>query len=134
MQLYNAKVRLANNLLNEVSKARVTAAEIICLRDVHGDGAVVDVKPVKMDKRAHDAERDRLVQRFGKARIERLFGNAFQKLPTKLGRDGGATADDQEPKSKGTKSKPAPEPEDEPEANPADNDSAEPAFAPSLAE
>lgn len=96
MQLYSCKLRLANNVNNEVGKSNVTAAEVMCLRHLHGEGAVVDVKPRKMDKRTHDQERDRLVQRFGQDTITALFGNGFQKLPVKLSASGKPTADEGE--------------------------------------
>lgn len=86
MQLYNAKVRLSGNVLNEVERNAITAAEVIVLQAVHGADAVVNVKPVKMDKRNHRDERDRLEYRYGKPRIEQLFGPAHSgsKLPVKL--------------------------------------------------
>ena len=94
MQTYRCKIRLANHVNNEVAKNGVTAAEVMCLRKLHGDGAVLDVRPIKMDKRSHDEERDRLVRKYGQGTVTALFGNAFQKLPGKLSATGKPTADE----------------------------------------
>lgn len=95
MQLYDCKVRLGGNLVNEVPKARITAAEVLILQTIHGEAGVVGVQPRKMDKRAHDAERERLIQRYGAKIVTALFGPSFQKLPTKLNIAGKATASKQ---------------------------------------
>ncbi len=45
MQTYNAIVRLGGELHNEVSKNNLTAPEILVLRKVHGQDAVVKIEP-----------------------------------------------------------------------------------------
>ncbi len=46
MKLYTCKLRLAGNVVNEVQKAEVTAAEIEIFRFLHGGDAVLDIKEV----------------------------------------------------------------------------------------
>lgn len=43
MQTYNAIVRLNAELTNEVPKQNLTAPEVLILRDIHGDDAVVNI-------------------------------------------------------------------------------------------
>lgn len=45
MQTYNAIVRLGGELHNEVEKKNLTAPEILVLRKVHGQDAVVKIEP-----------------------------------------------------------------------------------------
>lgn len=90
MQVYRCKVRLAGNVQNEVPKIEVTAAEIIVLRHLHGEDAVVDIKPTTMDKRSHEEERDRLsrlytaVTKDGVPVVEQLFGPSHRDLPIRV--------------------------------------------------
>lgn len=62
MKLYDCKLRLAGNVMHEVFKGRVTAAEIEIFRFVHGEDAVVDTKEVDDVKRSSAEERNRLKQ------------------------------------------------------------------------
>ena len=88
MQLYDAKIRLANGVMNEVLKRGLTAPEVICLQRIHGSDAIVDIRPRRMGKHKHDEERARLEQRYGAGIVQELFGanHAAAKLPTKLNR------------------------------------------------
>lgn len=81
MQILEGKVRLGGSLLNEVRKDEMSAAEVIALRDIHGQDAIVDLYKVTSKKTDHAAERDRLAKLYGWPRIERLFGPAHQQLP-----------------------------------------------------
>lgn len=60
MQLYNCQVRLANSPFNMVRKRGVTAPEVVVLRHVHGEEAVVDVELAGEVKRTDREERERL--------------------------------------------------------------------------
>src|SRR3954471_7472729 len=60
MKLYDCKLRLAGNVMHEVSKPGVTAAEIEIFRFVHGEDAAVDIKEVGDAKRSSAEERARL--------------------------------------------------------------------------
>ncbi len=45
MQTYNAIVRLNAELTNEVPKTNLTTPEVLLLRKIHGEDAVVDITP-----------------------------------------------------------------------------------------
>lgn len=96
MKLYRCKVLLAGNRLNEVHKDRITAAEIMMLRFVHGgDDAVINIKEIGEDKqRTSEGEREHLRQQYAsviakteRGEIEpvtRLFGPDHLPLPGSL--------------------------------------------------
>jgi len=67
MQTYDARIRLAGSLLNEVPKSGLTAPEITVLRRLHGSDAVVEIKPGKHVERDDYAERARLHDLYGPA-------------------------------------------------------------------
>lgn len=87
LDLFDCKVKLANSNDNEVRRVFVTAAEIIVLRDIHGQDSVVDIAGVDQvavdsdDARPEGKERERLAGRYGGERIAKLFGAAHQRLP-----------------------------------------------------
>lgn len=101
MQLHNVTVRLGGSLNNTVPKFRVTAAEVLVLRHIHGDDSVVDVIPTDFDKKLrHDSEYARLAHVYDRgagalgdkpgAADERksimgtLFPGAVKRLPVDL--------------------------------------------------
>lgn len=98
MQLYNCHVRLGNTITSEVPKYEVTAAEILIFRAIHGNDAVVRVQPIRQDRRAHAAERDRLEHEYGpglraqRITLESLFGHDHMPLPVSLDPEGEAKA------------------------------------------
>lgn len=84
MRIYNCVVRVGGQIFCEVPKQKVTAAEIITLRSMHGQESVVRIEPVGQDRRAHVSERDRLGAIYGDDLVHRLFGEAHVKLPVEL--------------------------------------------------
>lgn len=97
MHLYDAKIRLAGSVLNEVRKTDLTAAEIEILRVLHGADAVVDIVATRNDKRSHADERKRLYTAYAgpeenngetlKRKVQMirdLFGHDSVPLPDKL--------------------------------------------------
>lgn len=64
MQICDCTVRLSGDQLHAVRKRGVTVAEIYLLRQIHGADAVIDIQPVKQDKRSHEEERDRLRKKY----------------------------------------------------------------------
>jgi hypothetical protein len=93
MYRYNAKLRLSGSVLNEVRCRNVCAAEIILLRKLHGDDAVVDIVELKNDSSQHAVERaklkakyapDRIVEHRSRVRFEQLFGPEHTRLPDRL--------------------------------------------------
>lgn len=73
MQLANCHVRLSGDLNNEIFKARVTPAEVLILRAIHGGESIVKFQPLGMDKRPHAGEIERLKAEYG----AKVFGEAF---------------------------------------------------------
>lgn len=93
MRFYNAKVRLAGSLLHEVYKEGLSAPEIMLLRHIHGQDAVVDIKYVDEktygpDENAVERDRLRLIyddvtpnQEARNSKVEELFGPPHRELP-----------------------------------------------------
>lgn len=87
MQTASCYVRLLNSngpSKHEVFKSPVTPPEVVLLRMVHGDDAVVNVKALGMDKREHRRELDRLRARYGAENVERAFPGHSPSLPVRF--------------------------------------------------
>lgn len=66
MHLYSAKVRLAGNVLNEVRRENLTAAEVAVLRVVHGEDAVLEIEKTGEDLKLKSNEvRQKLYDYYG---------------------------------------------------------------------
>jgi hypothetical protein len=77
----SATVRIKGDLLFTVHKPSLTIAEIVLLRAIHGQEAVVDVVLVGKSKRTLRADRDRLLRQYGSAQaIEKVIGVMFQNV------------------------------------------------------
>jgi hypothetical protein len=91
MDLYNGKVRLKGDVRNEVAKKNLTVPEILILRRMHGNDAVLNLELVEKKKMKAATERKRLQSVYGRGlkamtpplSIERLFGT-YGPLPEKL--------------------------------------------------
>lgn len=85
MKLYDCKVRLAGNVINEVRKEKVSAAEVIIMRAIHGDDAVIEIAEVGEDKRSDAEERDRLAAALYDGEvIAKVFGISAIPLPQEV--------------------------------------------------
>lgn len=94
MELSNIELRIAGKLTSVVPKLDVTPAEILILRHLHGEDAVVNVRPTRMDRRNHAEEWTRLVGIYGRngasstegagVALEALFPGAIKTLPVHL--------------------------------------------------
>lgn len=84
MQRVNCTVRLNGDTGNTVLKSEVTVAEVAVLRSIHGNEAVVDIKPVRQCKTPHREERDRLSLIYGAPRVAALFPGMIPRLPVTL--------------------------------------------------
>lgn len=94
MKLYTAKVRLSGSLLNEVIKHNLTPAEIVLLRALHGDDAVVDIEHVADVNRSDRKERLRLAGMYslnspkgvqsGEDLVREFLGIDSQPLPKEV--------------------------------------------------
>lgn len=94
MKLFNCKVRIQGSVQDEVIKTGVTQAEIIVLRAIHGNDAVLDTVPeglatVKVDPtdpesadrpRTEAEERDRLELLYGEAIVGKIFGAPIARI------------------------------------------------------
>ncbi len=93
MRFYSAKLRLAGSPLHEVLKENLSAPEVLVLRHVHGEDAVLDLKQTDDRPVSNQAERQRLEQEYppttdenGEVRhiLPALFGALYAPLPTSL--------------------------------------------------
>ncbi len=85
MHIYSAFVRPGGSMLNEVPKVGLSAAEIVVLRGIHGNDAVIKIQWTGSDRRKHAAERDRLIGIYGEKAFEAMFGKSYDvKLPNEL--------------------------------------------------
>lgn len=85
MEVCSCEVRLGGNRNNTVVKPQVTPAEILCLKAIHGDDAVVNVDSSGHDdKRPHATEFMRLMERYGQKVVKALFPGAAPRLPVSL--------------------------------------------------
>lgn len=81
MQLANCKVRLMDDLGNEIPKTCVTPAEVLMLQREHGQAAVVNITPLINNKRTHANELRRLVDNYGAKKVAEAFPGAAPRLP-----------------------------------------------------
>ena len=97
MQDCDVTVRLSGSLLHTVQKTKVTPAEIQVLRAVHGQDAVVDIMPTRINKRSHAVEFERLSAIYGSGNplepsdggpshniVARCFPGVSPRLPVHL--------------------------------------------------
>lgn len=91
-KLYACKLRLNGNVLNEIRKTDVTAAEIEVLRALHGSDSVLDIEETGRVNRSDRDERQRLTQEYAsfsigealerkRRMLTELFGHARNPLP-----------------------------------------------------
>ena len=97
MQLCNLTLRLGGSMLHTVPVVAATPAEILVLKRIHGDDAVVNIRPGKFDKtKRHEDEFERLATKYDRAAsasapgdeagsiMGQLFPGAIKRLPTTL--------------------------------------------------
>jgi hypothetical protein len=85
VKLYDCKVRLGGNVVNEVRKDKVTAAEVILMRAIHGDDAVIEIVEVGEDKRSDAEERERLAAAlYDGEMLGKVFGISAIPLPREV--------------------------------------------------
>lgn len=84
MKFYSGKLRLAGSVQNEVPKKDMSAAEVILLRHLHGDDAVVISKHEGDRRRSSNDERDRLIDLYGEKIVTEIFGPYFRELPPEV--------------------------------------------------
>jgi len=95
MQICECEVRLGASVQHTVLKSEVTPAEILILQAIHGQDAVVGIKPKKMDKRPNADELERLHNLYGRETegirdagngnlIAKLFPGINPSLPVSL--------------------------------------------------
>lgn len=108
MQICDADVRIGDSNNHVVPKQDLTPAEILVLREIHGPAAVINIRPTGSENRNHQAEFERLRERYGKAGamsaegkpsvvLDRLFPGAVKQLPLRLADIGLGHVDRPEP-------------------------------------
>jgi len=88
MDFYDCKLRLHGLVTNEVLKHNMPAPEILLLRKIHGEDAVVDLKYSETKEISDSDERERLARIYdsGLKKIEeptsvsKMFGESFMPL------------------------------------------------------
>lgn len=97
MQECNCTVRHGGSLLHTIPMTGVTPAEILILRRIHGEDAVVDIRPIRMAKTRQEVEWARLAEKYDRASsftsapgeenqplMARMFPGAVHRLPVSL--------------------------------------------------
>lgn len=73
MRLFNCQVRLAGNVGHAVPKQGVSEHEVIILRHLHGNDAVIDLKSAGESKASKRAELERLAGIYGVDVVETVY-------------------------------------------------------------
>lgn len=90
MQIFSGKIRPSGDINTEIVRKDITAAEVMVLREIHGQDAVVSLEMKSSDKRDHAYEYERLVRKYsrsddGRKALSSLFGSPQNpQLPTSL--------------------------------------------------
>lgn len=92
MYRYAAKIRIGGSVMNEIRKDNMSAAEVIILRQLHGNDAVLEIKETKDNAEDKDEREDLRIKYVGantsveRTRIDfnRMFGPDHVPLPKRL--------------------------------------------------
>lgn len=94
MNVFNAKIRLAGSIGNEVHKWGLTVPELIILRVLHGTDGVVDIQHAGIADIDDIEERERLSTVYdeglmnlgddAKTSVSKMFGGDYNPLPSEL--------------------------------------------------
>lgn len=90
MQTVTCDVRLNGDVGSVVRKEGITVPEVLVLRAIHGNDAVVNITATEGRNVSQKAEFDRLAQKYrvrtsdDKALVPSLFPGAIPQLPTRL--------------------------------------------------
>lgn len=87
MRFYRCRVQHAkkeNKHGMEIDKPDVTPAEILLLKHVHGDDAIINVQFVREGKIDQRKERERLLNFFGQRVFVAVFPGSLPRMPTTL--------------------------------------------------
>lgn len=84
MELYKAEVCIGGLLTNTIIKNDITAAEILILRNIHGDDAVRSIKTLGEVNREYNKEYERLLFTYGRKKVQAAFPGNRPVLPQKL--------------------------------------------------
>lgn len=72
---------LLNGNIGNTTTRRVSAAEVLVLRNIHGDDAVTNPSESSRSSRSNSDEVERLRGLYGKAAIEKVFPGVMPTLP-----------------------------------------------------
>lgn len=88
MHLHNAIILHAGNRNMTIHKGNLTAPEIVLLRKIHGEDAVLNIEAVAETNRPIAGEYDRLVGLYGREVVVEAFPGAITSLPKTLAEAG----------------------------------------------
>jgi hypothetical protein len=81
-----------------IHKEGVTAAEILLLRQIHGDDAVIDIVQTKLSTRSHAEELRRLSEIYGPTIVAQAWPGVAPRLPSNL-KDAGLLVEEKDPEA-----------------------------------
>lgn len=84
MEYGSCIVRISGNVEMEVFKEKVSAAELVVLRSIHGPDGLTRVYAYGQDKRPHAEEVQRLARIYGGAAVAAVYPGAAPQLPVKF--------------------------------------------------
>ncbi len=84
MELARVSITLSGDLGNVVYKNGITVPEASVLRAMHGKGSVSIVYIESMDKRSHGAELSRIIAKYPKDIVTKLWPGENPKLPVRF--------------------------------------------------
>lgn len=84
MATYTATIALGGAVHNQVNRAGLSGPEVVLLAAIHGEGSVTNVRvdDEKAEQRTDAEEREYLIENYSPKYVEKVFGNAYQPLPT----------------------------------------------------
>lgn len=100
MEHAKAEIRLAGSSDNTVIKPRISAAEAVVLRAIHGPATFVSVTRAGSAEVSQADERERLSKIYDNELLAKLFPGAMSQIPVTLADAGLTVADEPEKTSK----------------------------------
>lgn len=83
MEHHTVCLAIGGDITHVIVKEFITPAEIVLLRNIHGDHAVTNIRPTGTFDHDGDAERNRLGEMYDDAIVEQVFGK-YGDVPPSL--------------------------------------------------
>lgn len=84
MQKCSATIRLGGSLLHTVRKHKISPAEVVVLRAVHGDDAVAEMELDRAEPTRRAEELEMLVTTYGEEVVAKCFPGHAPSIPTRF--------------------------------------------------